>query len=457
MSNDAADKSGENPQANPSLKQTFTITDNRTNKSSEFPIIPATQGREGVDLSKLLSEFNVYGIAPGYQGLGAVQSSITYIDGDVGRLEHCGYPIEELAERSSTYLEVYHLLKHRELPTQSELYDLEEYARANCEIPNSVLNNIRTFSPNAEPMAILSSAMNSLSEHIKPDEEDKIIAVFPGIVANVIRHVQGMELMQANKSLEYTERFAGIALADRYGRYESNPTVTDLLRKLMIVHADHEQNASTTTVRTVTSTKERLLGSIAAGILALEGPAHGGAAVDVQVELQKMYEHGEPAHFIRRAKDKADPYKLAGFGHRIYKNHDPRAKVVQEAVYKLYEEMGIDDDLLKFAKKVEEMVLADPYFSDRKLYPNVDWQTGNAYLALGLPSKVFSSMFALGRVGGWIAQALEQDNKIYRPYQVYTGATTRPYVELNERNGDDHNHAGIDVESDPVLEMKEPN
>ncbi len=417
-------------------------------KKYEFPIIEGTENELGIDIKSLRADTNgVVTLDPGYKNTGACTSSITFLDGEKGILRYRGYTIEELAEKAH-FLEVCYLLIFGELPTETELDKFHNDIKAQSHVDEDVKKILDGFPKSAHPMGVLSSltsalvAFNPSSVNVDSEEDMykaivKILGKFPVLTAWTYRKRMGLPLDYGGDSLGYVDNFIKMMFKKPSGDYVTNDKVLAALDKLLILHADHEQNCSTSTVRMVGSSHAGLFISISAGIAALWGPLHGGANQAVIEMLEEIQaDGGDIKKFMDKAKDKNDPFRLMGFGHRVYKNFDPRAKIIKKAADDLLENLGIDDDILKIAKSLEKAALEDPYFVERKLYPNVDFYSGIIYRALGIPVEMFTPMFALGRLPGWIAQWKEMRlNKepIGRPRQIYTGETLRDFKEVSER------------------------
>jgi len=409
------------------------------NKTHEFPLVKGTENEIAIDINSLRSETGLITLDPGYKNSGSCKSEITFLDGEKGILRYRGYSIEDLANKSS-FLEVIYLLIFGELPTPEQLLKIEDEIREESLVDEDLKAILKSFPKGAHPMGILSSltsaliAFNPSSVDINSEAEFHeaivmILAKLPVLVSWTQRRVKGLPLVYSDDSLSYTENIAQMMFKKPNKEYISNPTIVNALNKLLILHADHEQNCSTSTVRIVGSSHAGLFASISAGISALWGPLHGGAnqAVIEMLEQIKM-DGGDTKKFMAKAKDKNDPFRLMGFGHRVYKNFDPRAKIIKVAADEVLKELGINDPVLDIAKALEQEALKDPYFVERKLYPNVDFYSGIIYRALGIPTEMFTVMFAMGRLPGWIAQWKEMRlNKepIGRPRQVYTGLTSR--------------------------------
>lgn len=417
-------------------------------KKYEYPIVIGTENEMGIDLKTLRTDTGgVVTLDPGYKNTGACESAITFLDGEKGILRYRGYSIEEIAEKAH-FLEVCYLLIFGELPTKQELTKFHEDIKAESQVDEDVKKILDGFPKSAHPMGVLSSltsalvAFNPSSVNVDSEEDMykaivKLLGKFPVLTAWAYRKRMGLPLDYGDDSLGYVENFIKMMFRKPSGEYTCNPAVVEALDKLLILHADHEQNCSTSTVRMVGSSHAGLFISISSGIAALWGPLHGGAnqAVVEMLEAIKA-DGGDTKKFMNKAKDKNDPFRLMGFGHRVYKNFDPRAKIIKKAADSVLENLGIEDDVLDIAKALEKEALEDSYFVDRKLYPNVDFYSGIIYRALGIPVEMFTAMFALGRLPGWIAQWREmrlRREPIGRPRQVYIGAPKRDYVPVDER------------------------
>ncbi len=417
-------------------------------KKYELPVVEGTENELGIDIKNLRSETKgIVTLDPGYKNTGACESAITFLDGEKGILRYRGYAIEELAEKAN-FLEVCYLLIFGELPTKDQLTKFHTDIKAQSQVDEDVKKILDGFPKSAHPMGVLSSltsalvAFNPSSVNVDSEEDMykaivKILAKFPVLAAWTYRKRMGLPLDYGGESLGYVENFIKMMFRKPNGEYQTNDVVLEALDKLLILHADHEQNCSTSTVRIVGSSHAGLFISISAGIAALWGPLHGGAnqAVIEMLEAIKA-DGGDTKKFMAKAKDKDDPFRLMGFGHRVYKNFDPRAKIIKKAADSLLDTLGMDDDVLDIAKALEKEALEDPYFVDRKLYPNVDFYSGIIYRALGIPVEMFTPMFALGRLPGWIAQWKEMRlNKepIGRPRQIYIGKTLREFVPVDKR------------------------
>ena len=419
------------------MEENIKLTYN--NKTFEFPLVKGSQEEYGVDITKLRAQTGLITLDPGFKNTGSCQSDITFLDGEKGILRYRGYDIEDLADNTS-FIEVAYLLIFGDLPSKKVLKVLEHKIHDDSYVDEDLKSILKSFPKSAHPMGILASltsgliAFNPTSVDVNSEEDMLeaiviLLAKFPILCAWTHRKVRGLPLNYANTSLSYIENVAHMMFKKPHQDYTPNPVVVNALNKLLILHADHEQNCSTSTVRIVGSSHAGLFASISAGISALWGPLHGGAnqAVIEMLEAIKA-DGGNTAKYMEKAKDKNDPFRLMGFGHRVYKNFDPRARIIKKAADEVLNDLGIHDPVLDIAKKLEEQALTDPYFVDRKLYPNVDFYSGIIYRAMGIPTEMFTVMFALGRLPGWIAQWLEmrlQSEPIGRPRQIYSGATKR--------------------------------
>lgn len=420
---------------------------NYDGQSFEYPIIDSNLGDRGIDISKLRDQTGLITLDLGYKNTGATVSEITYLDGDKGELFYRGYPIEQIAEKSN-FTEVMYLLLHGELPTQEEYTKFETNIKKYNYIADEMKKILDAFPRSAHPMGVLSSLTSSLtafnpkSVDVSSKEDldhsaELLIAKFAHLCAWTYRKTQGLPVNHGDNKLNYVENFYRMAFRNPYEEFEIDPVVVDALDKLLILHADHEQNCSTSTVRMVGSAHTGLFASISAGVSALWGPLHGGANQAV-IEMLEMIEAdgGNVEKYVEKAKSKEDSFRLMGFGHRVYKNFDPRAKIIKKAADDILNKLGIHDKALDIAMQLERVALEDDYFVSKKLYPNVDFYSGIIYRALGIPTEMFTVMFALGRLPGWISQWKEMRLKgdpIGRPRQVYKGAKARDYVPMNER------------------------
>jgi citrate synthase len=414
----------------------------------ELPVVVGTEKEYAVDVSNLRAKTGYVTLDNGYMNTGACTSSITFIDGEKGILRYRGIPIEVLAEKS-TFLETAYLLIEGKLPTQSELEFFTNRIRRHTMLHEDIKRFYDGFPRDAHPMAILASVVSSLStfyqhENDRSEAEQlslnmvRLIAKLPTIAAFAYKKSIGQPQMYPRNDMSYCENFLHMMFSTPAEHYEVDPVMAETLNLLLILHADHEQNCSTSTVRMVSSSKANLFAAITAGICALWGPRHGGANEEVIDMLEQMRaDGGKVQKYVDMAKDKNSKFKLMGFGHRVYKNFDPRAKIIKAACDKLLTKMKISDPLLDIAKELEEAALKDSYFVERKLYPNVDFYSGIIYKAMQIPTRAFTVMFALGRLPGWIAHAKEYGeevgNKINRPRQIYTGPELASYVPMSER------------------------
>lgn len=413
-----------------------------------LPIIEGTEGEKAIDISKLRDLTGYVTLDVGYKNTGATTSAITFLDGELGILKYRGYPIEQLAEKSS-FIEVAYLLINGDLPTEQQLNDFQYEISRHTLVHEDMKKFFDGFPSKAHPMGQLSSLVCALSafypESLKPQQTEgelhlsiiKMLAKMPTIVSWIFKKSLGHPYIYPQNKYDYVTNFLHMTFGQRTEQIEVDPVVISAMNTLLILHADHEQNCSTSTVRIVGSSESNIYASVSAGISALWGPLHGGANQAVIEMLEKIKEDGgDTDKWIAKAKDKNDPFRLMGFGHRVYKNFDPRAKIIKKACDEILEKLGIDDEVLEIAKKLEEVALKDPYFVERKLYPNVDFYSGIIYRALGFPTDMFTVLFALGRLPGWIAQwkeMKEHKEPIGRPRQIYDGAVNRDYVDMKRR------------------------
>lgn len=414
----------------------------------QLPVIEGTENEKAIDISKLRDLSGYITLDSGFKNTGATKSAITFLDGEKGILKYRGYSIEELAEKCS-FIEVAYLLIYGDLPTQKQVDDFQYQISRHTLVHEDMKKFFDGFPSKSHPMGQLSSLICSLSafypESLDPlqSKEDqeltiiKLLAKMTTIVSWIYKKSLGHPVIYPQNKLDYVSNFLNMTFGQRTEEYEIDPIIVDAMNKLLILHADHEQNCSTSTVRIVGSSDCNLYASISAGISALWGPLHGGANQAVIEMLEQIKnDGGDVEKWVNKAKDKNDPFRLMGFGHRVYKNFDPRAKIIKKACDDILAKLGVNDPVLEIAKKLEEVALNDPYFVDRKLYPNVDFYSGIIYRALGFPTDMFTVLFALGRLPGWIAQWKEmKENKepIGRPRQVYIGETDRTYVDLKSR------------------------
>ncbi len=411
----------------------------------ELPVIRGSEGEIGVDGSKLRAQSKAIFLDPGFGNTGSCTSDITFIDGEKGILRYRGYAIEDVAEKAR-FPEVCYLLIHGHLPTRTELEDFREDLTYHSMIHEDMKKFFEGFPPKAHPMAILSSMICSLSTYYpEADDEDEIrvnivrlLAKAKTIAAFAFKKSIGQPFMYPQNHLSYAGNFLHMMFSVPAEPYEVSPVLEKALNELLILHADHEQNCSTSTVRIVGSSQANLFASIAAGVCALWGPLHGGANQAVIEMLNRIHKDGNDyKKYVARAKDKDDDFRLMGFGHRVYKNFDPRARILKDAAAEVLKELGTKDPLLDVAKHLEQVALEDEYFVERNLYPNVDFYSGILYRAMKIPTNMFTVMFALGRLPGWIAhwKEMREDpkGKIGRPRQIYTGSTSRSFIEIGNR------------------------
>ena len=410
--------------------------------SAEFPIVDAVIGPDAIDVSSLSKQTGLNTFDRGFVNTASTTSAITFIDGDKGILRYRGYSIEDLAEKSS-FIEVAYLLINGELPTPTELSTFDSEIRHHTLLHEDLKRFFDALPHNAHPMSVLSSAVGALGTYYgdslnvhDPEQIElstlRLLGKLPVIAAYAHKKSIGQAFLYPDNSQSFVENFLRLNFGLMAEPYEVNPILAKALDRLLILHADHEQNASTATVRLVSSTDATIFSSISAGISALSGPLHGGANEAVLSMLAKIRDSGEGVEkFVERVKRKDEGVKLMGFGHRVYKNYDPRARLVKESADEILEQLGVSDPLLNLAKELEQIALADPYFQDRQLYPNVDFYTGVIYKAMGFPTRMFTVLFAIGRLPGWLAQWREARNdpatKLGRPQQVYTGPDHRPF------------------------------
>ncbi|UPT67374.1 MAG: citrate synthase [Sphingobacteriales bacterium JAD_PAG50586_3] len=413
-----------------------------------LPVIVGTENEKAIDITKLRDQTGYITLDSGYKNTGATTSAVTFLDGEEGILRYRGYPIEQLAEKS-TFTEVSYLLVYGKLPTKTELEKFNSDISRHTLVHEDMKRFYEAYPSKAHPMGVVASVVCSLSTFYPENNKTKrtsaeidltvhrLLAKFPTIAAWAYKNSIGHPIMYPKNSNDYVENFLYMMFANPSEEYEIDPVVVNALDKLLILHADHEQNCSASTVRMVGSSKANLYASIAAGTIALWGPLHGGANQEVIEMLDMIHEDGGNVDkWVEKAKDKNDSFRLMGFGHRVYKNFDPRAKIIKQACDQLLNKLGVHDDILDIAKKLEEVALRDPYFVERKLYPNVDFYSGIIYRAMGIPTEMFTVMFALGRLPGWIAQWKEMianGEPIGRPRQIYVGEGLRDYVNIGDR------------------------
>lgn len=411
----------------------------------ELPVIVGTEGERALDIRPLRNQTGYITYDPGLANTGSCQSSITFIDGEAGVLRYRGYAIEDLVEYSS-FVEVCYLLIYGELPTHAQLEQFRDRMTRHSLLHEDMKKFFEGYPPSAHPMSVLSAMVASLSTYY-PDSTDpdvtelnmiRLLAKLKTIAAFSYKKSIGQPYIYPRNDLSYTADFLHMMFAVPSEPYNVPPLFEKVLDVLLILHADHEQNCSTSTVRMVGSSGADLFAAISAGISALSGPLHGGANQAVIQMLEAIHQDGgNYLKYIAKAKDPNDPFRLMGFGHRVYKNFDPRARLIKKLVDQVFHEMGINDPLLEIAQKLEETALQDEYFIERKLYPNVDFYSGILYRAMGIPTNMYTVLFAMGRLPGWIAQWKEMredpDTRIYRPRQIYQGPTYRPYIPIEKR------------------------
>lgn len=422
-------------------------TFNLDGKSFEFPVIVGTENEKAVDISKLRAQSGYVTFDEGYKNTGATQSSITFLDGEQGILRYRGYNIEDLAEKSS-FTEVIHLLLYGELPTADQLKNFESSITQHTLVHENLVKVFEVFPTGSHPMGQLMTMIAALSsfypDSLNPNKSPeatnltivRLLAKMPTLAAMIMKKGKGHPVLYPQNKYDYVTNFLYMTFGNVTEEYQPDPVVVDAMNKLLILHADHEQNCSTSTVRIVGSSHANLYASIGAGIAALWGPRHGGANQEVLEMLEYIRDNdkGDVKKVVAEAKDKKR--LLFGFGHRVYKNFDPRAKIIKKACDNILAKLGVNDPLLAIAKELEEAALQDPYFVERKLYPNVDFYSGIIYKALGFPTPMFTVLFALGRLPGWISQwkeLREKNEDIGRPRQIYTGPVQRPYVAIKDR------------------------
>ena len=429
------------------MAETAELTYN--GKTTSYPVTIGTENEPAIDISKLRDDTGLVTLDRGYKNTGACKSAITFLDGEEGILRYRGYPIDELAAKSS-FLEVAYLLIWGELPTKQQLADFEAKIKMHTLVHEDMRKIYDGFPNNAHPMGVLTALTSAMTafypKSLDPEQSKeemylniiRLLAKLPTLAAWSYKNSVGHPLNYPQNKLDYCSNFLQMMFGFPTDAYEPNPVVVDALNKLLILHADHEQNCSTSTVRLVGSANANIYSSISAGIAALWGPLHGGANQEVIEMLEAIQQDGgDTQKWVNKAKDKNDPFRLMGFGHRVYKNFDPRATIIKKAADDVLTALGMENEpLLHIAKQLEEAALTDEYFIERKLYPNVDFYSGLIYRAIGIPTEMFTVMFAIGRLPGWIAQwkeMREMKEPIGRPRQIYTGATERHYVEVGSR------------------------
>ncbi|CAA7627566.1 citrate synthase [Magnetospirillum sp. SS-4] len=433
---------------NSAAKETVTLTNNSTGKTIELPLLAGSVGPKVMDIRSLYSAQDIFTYDPGYMSTGSCKSAITYIDGDAGVLLHRGYPIDQLAEHGD-YLEVAYAILKGELPNPAQKAKFVNDVTRHSMVHEQINFFFRGFRRDSHPMAVLCGVVGAMAAfyHDSIDINDphhrmiasyRLIAKMPTVVAWTYKYAMGQPFIYPKNNMGYAENFLHMMFATPCEEYKVSPVLSRAMDRILILHADHEQNASTSTVRLAGSSGANPFACIAAGIASLWGPAHGGANEAVLSMLHEIGSVDRIPEFIAKAKDKDDPFRLMGFGHRVYKNYDPRAKIMQKTCHDVLNELGVHDEpLLKLAIELERIALSDPYFVERKLFPNVDFYSGIIFRAMGIPTSMFTSLFALARTVGWIAQWNEMltdpDQKIGRPRQLYVGAPKREYVPLHQR------------------------
>jgi len=437
------------PLEKPAIEEpTFTLIDNRTGNSWDLPMLSGTLGPDVIDIRRLYAETGLFTFDPGFTSTASCESAITFIDGDEGILLHRGYPIEQLAAKSD-FLEVCYLLLNGELPTKADKKEFLNGITYHTMLDEKLKNFYQGFRRDSHPMAIMCGVVGALSAfyHDSLDIHDpdhrqlafyRLIAKMPTIAAFAYKYAVGQPFIFPQNDLGFAENFLHMMFATPCETYKVHPKVARAMDRILILHADHEQNASTSTVRLAGSSQANPFACVAAGIASLWGPAHGGANEAVLKMLAEIGSKDRVPEFVKRAKDKDDPFRLMGFGHRVYKNYDPRATILRESCHEVLGELGAGDEpLLELAIELERIALEDEYFVKRKLYPNVDFYSGIIYRAMGIPVSMFTVIFAVARVAGWIAQwnewIQEPDQKIGRPRQLFTGATRRDFVPISRR------------------------
>ena len=433
--------------ADSDTRKTMTLTDNESGSCVELPVIDGSVGPDVLDIRKLYSETGMFTFDPGYGATGSCKSGLTYIDGDKGVLLHRGYPIESLANQSD-FLEVAYLLLEGELPNAEQKAEFDNAITRHTMVHEQLSIFYRGFRRDAHPMAIMCGVVGALSAfyHDSTDIQDpmqrtiasrRLIAKIPTLAAMAYKYSLGQPFNYPRNNLTYAENFLHMCFAVPAEDYDINPILASAMDKIFILHADHEQNASTSTVRLAGSSGANPFACIAAGIASLWGPAHGGANEAVLNMLSEIGHKDNIPEYVNRARDRDDPFRLFGFGHRVYKNFDPRAKVLRETCHQVLDDLGVHDPLLELAMELEDMALRDQYFIDKKLYPNVDFYSGIILKAMGFPTSMFTVLFAVARTVGWVAQWNEMITdpmqRIGRPRQLYIGPTERPFVDLSRR------------------------
>ena len=426
--------------------KTFTLTNDQTGDSVVLPVLDGVDGPSVIDVRKLYAQTGHFTYDPGFRATGSCDSALTYIDGEQGILLHRGFAIEELANKSD-YMEVCYLLLHGNLPSAAAKSEFEHTITHHTMVHDQIHNFFRGFRRDAHPMAIMCGVVGALSafyhDHTDVNSAEdrlisahRLIAKIPTIAAMAYKYSIGQPFMFPRNDLSYAANFLHMTFGVPAATYEPDPVLSRAMDKIFILHADHEQNASTSTVRIAGSSGANPYAVIAAGIASLWGPAHGGANEAVLTMLDQIGDKSRIPEFVKKAKDPDDPFRLMGFGHRVYKNFDPRAKIMKEAADEVLDLLGLSDPRLELARELERIALEDDYFVQRKLYPNVDFYSGIILKAMGFPTEMFTVLFALARTVGWISQwkeMMENPDGIFRPRQLYTGEAQRPYVSLDQR------------------------
>ena len=426
--------------------KTFTLTNDQTGEGVVLPVLDGVDGPSVIDVRKLYAQTGHFTYDPGFRATGSCDSALTYIDGEQGILLHRGYAIEELANKSD-YMEVCYLLLHGNLPSAAAKSEFEHTITHHTMVHDQIHNFFRGFRRDAHPMAIMCGVVGALSafyhDHTDVNSAEdrlisahRLIAKIPTIAAMAYKYSIGQPFMFPRNDLSYAANFLHMTFGVPAATYEPDPVLSRAMDKIFILHADHEQNASTSTVRIAGSSGANPYAVIAAGIASLWGPAHGGANEAVLTMLDQIGDKSRIPEFVKKAKDPDDPFRLMGFGHRVYKNFDPRAKIMKEAADEVLDLLGLSDPRLELARELERIALEDDYFVQRKLYPNVDFYSGIILKAMGFPTEMFTVLFALARTVGWISQwkeMMENPDGIFRPRQLYTGEAQRPYVSLDQR------------------------
>jgi len=426
--------------------KTFTLTNDQTGETVVLPVLDGVDGPSVIDVRKLYAQTGHFTYDPGFRATGPCDSALTYIDGEQGILLHRGYAIEELANKSD-YMEVCYLLLHGNLPSAAAKSEFEHTITHHTMVHDQIHNFFRGFRRDAHPMAIMCGVVGALSafyhDHTDVNSAEdrlisahRLIAKIPTIAAMAYKYSIGQPFMFPRNDLSYAANFLHMTFGVPAATYEPDPVLSRAMDKIFILHADHEQNASTSTVRIAGSSGANPYAVIAAGIASLWGPAHGGANEAVLTMLDQIGDKSRIPEFVKKAKDPDDPFRLMGFGHRVYKNFDPRAKIMKEAADEVLDLLGLSDPRLELARELERIALEDDYFVQRKLYPNVDFYSGTILKAMGFPTEMFTVLFALARTVGWISQwkeMMENPDGIFRPRQLYTGEAQRPYVSLDQR------------------------